>query len=89
MHPLLPQVVVTDGGSPPLSAETTVAVEVLDINDNPPRFNSTSLSLMIAENEPSDSTIGEFVVVDNDQGLAANLELVVLGEFAERYVIHN
>lgn len=78
------QVVATDGGTPALSAETAVTVVVLDINDNPPSFNSSSLSLTIPENEPIGSIIGEFVVIDNDQGLAARLEFAVLGEFAER-----
>ena len=78
------QVIATDGGTPPLTAETTVTVVVLDINDNPPQFSNTSLNLTIPENEPLGSIIGEFVAIDNDQGLAARLEFIVLGEFAER-----
>ena len=78
------QVIATDGGTPALTAETTVTVVVLDVNDNPPRFNDTLLNLTIPENEPLGSIIGEFVAIDNDQGLAARLEFVVLGEFAER-----
>lgn len=81
---LLLQVVATDGGSPALSSETLVTVVVLDINDNPPLFNSSSLNLTIPENEPIGSIIGDFVVVDNDQGLAANLVFVVLGDEANR-----
>ena len=69
---------------PALSAETTVTVVVLDINDNPPRFNSTSLNLTFPENEPSASIIGEFTVTDNDQGAAANLVFAVLGDDADR-----
>ena len=78
------QVIATDGGTPALTAETTVTVVVLDINDNPPQFNNASLNLTIPENEPLGSIIGEFVAIDNDQGLAARLEFIVLGEFAER-----
>ena len=84
MFSLILQVVATDGGSPILSSEATVTVVVLDINDNPPQFNSTSLNLTIPENEPSGSIIGEFVVVDNDQGLAASLVFMVLGDDADR-----
>ena len=73
-----------DGGTPPLSAETTVTVVVLDINDNPPRFNNTSLDLTFPENEPMGSIIGEFTVTDNDQGLAANLVFDVFGDNANR-----
>lgn len=78
------QVIATDGGTPALTAETTVTVVVLDINDNPPQFSNMSLNLTIPENEPLGSIIGEFVAIDNDQGLAARLEFVVLGGFAER-----
>ena len=63
-----------------------VTVVVLDINDNPPRFNSTFLNLTVAENEPSGTIVGEFVVVDSDQGLAASLALTVLGDDADRLV---
>lgn len=76
--------IATDGGTPALTAETTVTVVVQDINDNPPQFNSTLLNLTIPENEPKGSVVGEFIVIDNDQGLAATLEFVVLGAFAER-----
>ena len=81
---LLLQVVATDGGSPALSSESLVTVVVLDVNDNPPQFNSSSLNLTIPENEPTDSIIGDFVVVDNDQGLAASLVFAVLGDEANR-----
>ena len=80
------QVVATDGGSPALSSDTLVTVVVLDVNDNPPQFNSSSLNLTIPENEPLSSIIGDFIVVDNDQGLAASLVFVVLGDEADRYV---
>ena len=73
-----------DSGSPPLSADTTVTVVVLDINDNPPMFNRTSLNLTFPENEPMGSIIGEFIVTDNDQVLAANLVFDVLGDNADR-----
>jgi hypothetical protein len=78
------QVIATDGGSPALSSDTLVTVVVLDVNDNPPQFNSSSLNLTIPENEPSSTIIGDFIVVDNDQGLAANLVFVVLGNEADR-----
>ena len=60
---------------------------VLDINDNPPRFNSTFLNLYISENEPSGTIVGEFIAVDSDQGLAASLVFMVLGDNAARLVI--
>ena len=79
------QVVATDGGVPGLTAETTVTVVVLDINDSPPQFNSTFLSLTIPENELVGSIIGEFVAMDSDQGSAANLVFTLIGDYAERY----
>ena len=78
------QVAATDGGSPALSSETLVTVVVLDVNDNPPQFNSTFLNLTIPENEPSDTIIGDFIAVDNDQGLAASLIFALLGDETDR-----
>ncbi|XP_004912839.1 protocadherin alpha-C2 isoform X1 [Xenopus tropicalis] len=43
-------VTVTDSGTPPLSTQKTLYVEVSDLNDNPPTFEEKSYSIYIMEN---------------------------------------
>ena len=57
-----------DHGQPALTSDVTLAVHVLDVNDNAPRFDVTSYSADVIEN----SFIGTFVTkvraVDLDSG---------------------
>ncbi|NXE57453.1 PCDC2 protein, partial [Casuarius casuarius] len=45
-------VTATDSGSPPLSSQKVIHVEISDINDNPPRFKEPAYSVYIPENNP-------------------------------------
>ncbi|XP_060929197.1 protocadherin Fat 3a isoform X1 [Limanda limanda] len=47
-----------DGGTPPLSAISTVNINLTDVNDNAPRFNHDVYSAVVSE----DANIGESVV---------------------------
>ncbi|XP_026562610.1 protocadherin Fat 3 isoform X3 [Pseudonaja textilis] len=48
-----------DGGSPALSAVTTVNINVTDVNDNPPRFSQDVYSAVISE----DASVGDSLVM--------------------------
>ncbi|XP_027900863.1 protocadherin Fat 3a isoform X3 [Xiphophorus couchianus] len=58
-----------DGGTPPLSAITTLNINLTDVNDNAPVFSHALYTAVV----PEDSTIGHFVVQlvaeDADSGL--------------------
>ncbi|XP_038141914.1 protocadherin Fat 3a isoform X2 [Cyprinodon tularosa] len=58
-----------DGGTPPLSAITTLNINLTDVNDNAPVFSHDLYTAVL----PEDSTIGQFVVQliaeDADSGL--------------------
>ncbi|XP_008064546.1 protocadherin gamma-A4 [Carlito syrichta] len=61
-------VTATDQGAPPLSTETHISLQVLDINDNPPTFLHTSYSTYIPENNPRGASIFSMTAQDPDSG---------------------
>ncbi|KAK2169791.1 hypothetical protein LSH36_7g18003 [Paralvinella palmiformis] len=59
-------VLVTDHGSPPLSAETTVSIRIIDQNDEAPVFQRKQYVFHIEENKPSRSLVGKVRATDKD-----------------------
>lgn len=48
-----------DGGTPTLSAVTTVGINLTDVNDNPPEFSQDVYSAVISE----DALVGDSVIL--------------------------
>ncbi|KAM9064768.1 protocadherin gamma-A4 isoform X11 [Sarcophilus harrisii] len=61
-------VTATDGGSPPLSADTHISLHIEDINDNHPVFVQTSESTYVMENNPRGTSIYSLTAHDSDIG---------------------
>ncbi|XP_049729856.1 protocadherin gamma-A4 isoform X18 [Elephas maximus indicus] len=61
-------VTATDQGTPPLSTETRISLQVLDINDNPPTFAHASYSAYIPENNPRGASFFSLTAQDPDSG---------------------
>ncbi|NWW44489.1 PCDC2 protein, partial [Pedionomus torquatus] len=59
-------VTATDSGSPPLSSQKVIHVEISDINDNPPRFEEPVYSVYIPENNPIDTLLCTVKATDPD-----------------------
>ncbi|XP_048589348.1 protocadherin Fat 4 isoform X1 [Nematostella vectensis] len=68
----IPQVVLTvlvhDRGSPPLSDNCSVIVNLTDSNDNDPYFNQSSYNASLFENSPSGSPVVQLLAQDPDIG---------------------
>ena len=73
------QVIATDGGSPPLSASSVVAVTVTDVNDNPPVFSVSLYNFNISESVGEGTAVGTVEVSDKDEGTAANISFSLTG----------
>ncbi|KAH9503770.1 hypothetical protein Btru_066586 [Bulinus truncatus] len=64
---------VTDSGSPPLSSNCTVIIDVLPSNDNSPLMNVTSMTKTIAEDLPVGTLIFDADASDMDKGMQGRI----------------
>ncbi|KAM4621846.1 protocadherin beta-15-like [Polymixia lowei] len=58
-----------DKGQPPWTAECRVIIKVIDVNDNKPDIEVTSLSNVVPEDSKPGSVISLISVTDNDSGV--------------------
>ncbi|CAN2391290.1 homophilic cell adhesion via plasma membrane adhesion molecules, partial [Pristimantis euphronides] len=61
-------VLATDRGSPPLSSRKAIALEVLDVNDNPPTFTKSNYVAYVPENNLPGSSVFSIQASDPDTG---------------------
>lgn len=69
-----------DGGTPPLSSQMTFKVDVADVNDNPPRFEQTSYTVYITENNAPGSPLCVVKATDADAAENARITYTVLND---------
>ncbi|EDO35413.1 predicted protein, partial [Nematostella vectensis] len=67
------RVQATDGGSPALSSEADVIVNVLDQNDHAPVFTPATLTVKVQEDTGSGTTVIKVSAVDGDVGSNADV----------------
>ena len=61
-------VTASDGGDPPLSSSISVAVSILDVNDNTPQFLQIAYSARLMENAQVGTSVTQVSAVDRDSG---------------------
>ncbi|XP_030383915.1 protein dachsous [Scaptodrosophila lebanonensis] len=66
-------VLATDNGTPPAHAQTRVLINVLDVNDNDPRFERTAYEFHIEENLRRGAVVGLVRASDVDLGENATI----------------
>ncbi len=57
-----------DGGKPPKSGSIEIFIDVLDINDNVPRFTKDTYTVVLNENAPVGTTVVQVNATDLDEG---------------------
>lgn len=62
------RVMATDSGTPPLRAESSFTIQVMDVNDNPPLFDQQSYKQTIPEVVYPGSFVLQVTARDKDQG---------------------
>ncbi|CAI5653205.1 unnamed protein product [Oreochromis niloticus] len=67
------EVIVSDNGSPALSSTATVVIQVLDANDNPPKFMEKRFDVKLPEqrHDGGKQEVCRILAQDNDEGLNA------------------
>ncbi|CAH7009323.1 Pcdhb21 [Phodopus roborovskii] len=71
-------ITVTDTGTPKLSTQHTLTVQVSDVNDNAPTFTQTSYTLFVQENNSPALHIGAISATDSDSGSNAHITYSLL-----------
>ncbi|XP_052011499.1 protocadherin beta-11 isoform X5 [Apodemus sylvaticus] len=69
---------VTDLGTPRLTTQHTITVQVSDINDNAPAFTQTSYTMFVRENNSPALHIGTISATDSDSGSNAHITYSLL-----------
>ncbi|XP_037636158.1 protocadherin alpha-8-like [Sebastes umbrosus] len=59
----------SDKGTPPLTGECRVIIKIIDVNDNPPEIEVTSLSNIVSEDSKPGRVISLLSVTDKDSGV--------------------
>ena len=73
-------VIAMDGGTPPLSAITSVTIAVIDVNDSPPEFERDIYRIEIPEDIAINTTVRTVQALDNDTSAANSIIYRVSGE---------
>ncbi|XP_045579909.1 protocadherin alpha-8 [Salmo salar] len=63
----------SDKGQPPLTVECRVVIKIIDINDNEPEIDVTSLSNTVSEESKPGTVISLISVTDKDSGINAKV----------------
>ncbi|XP_032076287.1 protocadherin Fat 2-like [Thamnophis elegans] len=71
-------ITATDKGTPPLSTQKTISLEISDINDNAPTFEKSLYTVYVAENNPASASIFSIKAVDPDLGVNARITYSIL-----------
>lgn len=80
------QIQASDGGTPPKSTGVKVIIDVLDVNDNAPRF-SKIFSAMVPENAPVGYTVTRVTTTDEDTGANA-VSRYTIGDASLPFIIN-
>ncbi|XP_025047369.1 protocadherin beta-15-like [Alligator sinensis] len=67
-----------DMGTPSLTAQETISLEISDVNDNTPEFTQRAYSMSVRENNSPELLIGSVTALDTDAGQNARVTYSIL-----------
>ncbi|XP_061092832.1 protocadherin gamma-C5-like [Conger conger] len=71
------QMYASDSGSPPLTTQTEITVNILDVNDNPPIFTQSSYTVYVKENGAPGQILFSVSASDPDLGENAKISYFI------------
>ncbi|XP_051019087.1 protocadherin beta-15-like [Acomys russatus] len=80
-------VTVSDMGTPRLTTQHTITVQVSDINDNAPAFTQTSYTLSVRENNSPALHIGTISATDSDSGSNAHITYSLMPPYDQQLAL--
>lgn len=81
-------VIVQDSGENPLQASSTVLIDVTDLNDNPPIFDSNIYFISVPENSILNAPIFEIPATDSDSTSNSELQYSILaGNLGAKFAV--
>ncbi|XP_048884459.1 protocadherin gamma-C5-like isoform X5 [Brienomyrus brachyistius] len=72
------KIIATDSGSPPLTTEKVISIDILDVNDNPPVFSQQLYIAYVKENGNAGSVLCSVSASDSDVGDNAKISYSIL-----------
>uniref|UniRef100_A0A673K804 Protocadherin-16 n=1 Tax=Sinocyclocheilus rhinocerous TaxID=307959 RepID=A0A673K804_9TELE len=82
------KVVVQDHGSPSLSSTATVEISVLDVNDNRPKFGSSSYTVDVSEDAAVGLVVLDATATDVDEGENGQILYFLSQEAKGAFTVH-
>lgn len=82
------EVVVQDHGSPSLSSTATVEISVLDVNDNSPKFGSSSYTVDVSEDAAVGFVVLDATATDVDEGENGQILYFLSQEAKGAFTVH-
>ncbi|EDW97645.1 cadherin-87A [Drosophila yakuba] len=74
------QVTVSDTGVPALTATADVVVDIINLNDNDPKFSQADYYFNVTENSPRGTVAGKVEAQDGDVGVFGEITYTLIGE---------
>jgi cadherin EGF LAG seven-pass G-type receptor 1 len=78
-------VIAYDGGMPEKSAQAMIRIDIVDVNDSPPKFISDELTFWLEENSPYGTRIGQIRVTDADVSENSEITFQLLNSSDSRF----
>ncbi|XP_043839495.1 protocadherin alpha-13-like isoform X11 [Dromiciops gliroides] len=67
----------TDGGKPELTGTVELLITVLDVNDNPPKFDKSEYKVKLFENSPNGTLMIKLNASDPDKGINGEISYAI------------
>ncbi|XP_053735591.1 protocadherin alpha-3-like [Synchiropus splendidus] len=74
------EIEASDKGTPPLTGECRVIIKIIDVNDNPPEIEVTSLSTSVTEDSKPATVVSLIKVKDKDSGRNGKIILQITND---------